>query len=888
MPASSRRLRPASGANGDRARPLRPGAGPRFTGARVVHNRRQGGEAKGTTQACGSQAGAMLEGTVIASPRAQVIIKRPRLTKLLDDAGARVMLLLAPAGYGKTTLAREWTEEQDRVGWYAGGPAMIDVAGLSVGIAEVLGSMGERPRPDMIERVRILAARGHDARGLAKAVSGGAPGEGWLLIVDDYHHALDSEDAEAFFEELVSLTEFRLLITSRERPGWLQARKVVYGEAAIVEMDALAFTDEEARAVLGDARDGIVAEARGWPAVIGLAAMRGSGDVASGLPPDDLYRFFAEDLFRSASPELREAMFRLALVGVEGARELLGPKHVALVEEAAERGFLTGGEVRAVHPLLRGFLLAKLRELDEMAIQALVAEAIYYLAGQHRWDDCLFVLEQFPHDRLILSTLASGLTETLDSGRLMTVRTWLQLAEKRRLEDPLLLLAESEIALRGRDNRRALALAEQAAALLEGDLASRAYLVGAFAAHFGDSESETARLCELALATSRSVETRVNALWLDFNSKLERSGTGAGSSLGSLRAITNLGTSHGLRLRTAKGLLLCQSGAVRRALIEFELAAQLLPRVEDPFARTNLLHFLAYSQVLRARYEDGLIAADRLADESRDTGLSFAEDYAAIRRIGAYIGMRQIGKAQATIHRIAGKSAPSHEFISSNLVLQRARLAITAGDLDRALQLTANDIEGGDRPAFRGETHACHSICAAAVGRLDIAATALEKSERYVRYVEASGLSQTARAILAVRRDGDSAQAVRIATSLCRDGSADAVVIGYRAYPGLAQALIDGGLEQEIVRLLARSRDYDIARAMGIRIPREVRPRQRLSPREQEVYDLIVQGRANHEIARALFISQSTTKVHVRHIFEKLGVHSRAEAARMAATDASS
>ncbi|HKT43344.1 MAG TPA: hypothetical protein VJQ85_00980, partial [Gaiellaceae bacterium] len=221
----------------------------------------------------------MHEATVIDRPRTQLIIERPRLTKLLDEAGARIILLLAPAGYGKTTLAQQWTRPQERVDWYAGGRGMIDVAGLSVGMAEVLGRMGEPARSDMVERVRILAARGHDPRGLAKAVSGGAPGADWLLVLDDYHHALDSADAEAFLEELVALTEFRLLITSRERPSWLPARKVVYGEAAVVEMDALAFTDEEALLVLGGRGEEIVAEAHGWPAVIGLAAMRGGVDV---------------------------------------------------------------------------------------------------------------------------------------------------------------------------------------------------------------------------------------------------------------------------------------------------------------------------------------------------------------------------------------------------------------------------------------------------------------------------------------------------------------------------------------------------------------------------------------------------------------------------------
>jgi DNA-binding NarL/FixJ family response regulator len=104
-------------------------------------------------------------------------------------------------------------------------------------------------------------------------------------------------------------------------------------------------------------------------------------------------------------------------------------------------------------------------------------------------------------------------------------------------------------------------------------------------------------------------------------------------------------------------------------------------------------------------------------------------------------------------------------------------------------------------------------------------------------------------------------------------------------YPRLAREAAGTSLQLAMTNLLAQSRDFDIAKAAGLRLRRETRPHELLSAREQEVYDLLVQGRTNGEIAKTLFISVSTTKVHVRHIFEKLGVHSRAEAARMACFD---
>ena len=55
-----------------------------------------------------------------------------------------------------------------------------------------------------------------------------------------------------------------------------------------------------------------------------------------------------------------------------------------------------------------------------------------------------------------------------------------------------------------------------------------------------------------------------------------------------------------------------------------------------------------------------------------------------------------------------------------------------------------------------------------------------------------------------------------------------------------------------------------------------------LSPREREVFHWLALGKANEEIATILGISPHTVKNHLDHIFQKLGVHNRFEAARLA------
>jgi DNA-binding NarL/FixJ family response regulator len=48
-----------------------------------------------------------------------------------------------------------------------------------------------------------------------------------------------------------------------------------------------------------------------------------------------------------------------------------------------------------------------------------------------------------------------------------------------------------------------------------------------------------------------------------------------------------------------------------------------------------------------------------------------------------------------------------------------------------------------------------------------------------------------------------------------------------------------------------------------------------LTPRERQVLELVEQGMKNREIARELGIRPGTVKIHLRHIFEKTGVHGR-------------
>lgn len=82
------------------------------------------------------------------------------------------------------------------------------------------------------------------------------------------------------------------------------------------------------------------------------------------------------------------------------------------------------------------------------------------------------------------------------------------------------------------------------------------------------------------------------------------------------------------------------------------------------------------------------------------------------------------------------------------------------------------------------------------------------------------------------------------------------------------------------IRAVLRGETY-VAPAVAARLA-ERGARVQLTPRELGVLRELAVGRANKEIAAGLGISEGTVKVHLAHLFDKLGVSSRTEAIAVA------
>jgi ATP/maltotriose-dependent transcriptional regulator MalT len=270
------------------------------------------------------------------------------------------------------------------------------------------------------------------------------------------------------------------------------------------------------------------------------------------------------------------------------------------------------------------------------------------------------------------------------------------------------------------------------------------------------------------------------------------------------------------------------------------------------------------------------------------SGLMSGDLAAAIRD-----GEEAVGVAAATADNMV------KVFAGSSLALG----LLAAGEVDRGLDTMLSSCGGPDlrllSPRQRAEAYSAMTHAELARGRLadgegwaaraEAAATGLGLK----RAESAAGVARAA-VLLA---NGDPARAAERALEAASalDG------IGVRVSAARARMLAGRALRaignvRAAIRELERaeatfsacgaSRYRDEAarelRRLGVRVRHPTRPSSDvagLSARELEIAELIAAGKSNREIAAELFLSIKTIETHIRRIFEKLDVHSRAAVA---------
>jgi LuxR family transcriptional regulator, maltose regulon positive regulatory protein len=819
------------------------------------------------------------------------IVSRPRLTRLLSECGSRIVLLTAPAGYGKTTLAREWRPPGVRCVWYRADVAAADVAALAISLSEQLANLA----PGCEQRVHArLASAGPtpDAATLARLIAddmGGWPDDAWL-VVDDYHVIARSRESETLIEELVERTGLQVLITGRVRPSWASARKLLYGEIYEIGREALSMDADEARRTLASAgqepRVGLVALAAGWPAVIGMAATTPTVEIPD-LLEGTLYDFFAEEVVHSLSERTQRALQQLAIspsISIALLESIAGGPDDSSVKEALRVGLLTLESERSyyLHPLLREFLTRKLRSAGADTANEAATGVCEALLAEREWDAAFEVISQWKLTTQLDALLLRAADELLHSGRLASLREWVRCARELGMQSPLPEILEAECEFRAGTPDVAETLALNAARTAkDAGVKQRALALAAQSAHFGDRPAMAAAYAADARSIAAVPSAMRRALYAQFLAAIELEDEGLAIEILAEIDTQVENTDDALRAATSH-LHMAQRFGGLEAVIERALPLRAaVARAHDPMIGTSFMNGMAKALHLNSRYiESSELAATALTAAER-AALEFAIPHILATQAHAAIGRHALKEARGLLPAI-DHAASGDAHLRGNIAILQAQMHLAARRPRHARAALLEAPSPPDR-GTQGEIYGYLSLCYAIERDSDQAREFARRAAQATRTVEARITVGIAMALVALEQSGERHALDDVVEDIARTGVRDPFVAAVRSAPVLANAVETASPDESegltIAAELCRRWVTPFSAGIGLSL---------LTRREREILELVATGLSNREIAQQLYISHPTVKVHLRHAFEKLGVKNRAEAvARQAAAVAS-
>jgi len=516
-------------------------------------------------------------------------------------------------------------------------------------------------------------------------------------------------------------------------------------------------------------------------------------------------------------------------------------------------------------------------------------------ADEFRWPEATSVAAEFGLIDLILRVLEEALDSVLSEGRITTINRWLEIAERASPTSPIVRLAAIEIAFRTGRWETARAKVTQLAQSIPEDhkLSSRIYLRAGQLAHLDDRLDEALHWLTAAKAQAQTPVDLRRALWTRFVTLSDSEAKDeAANALQELEETPPLDADDLLRASQCRLQFALRWGQLTEALDGLPNPLTLVDRSTDPIVRTGFLQTYGMALSLSARYRQSGEIADRQIEEAQRFGLEWVLPHGLEMRGIAQFGLRDFKGALRTLaesRRLATEQGNIHSQLNS-LVLE-ARIHICRGAPDRALDVLQGRGRRATNSGMEGDYLATRAFALACCGAPQEAMDTLAASEAATDHLEARILRAFTKAVAkdaATHDERLDLQLLTAALDAANDsGNLDGFVIAYRGFPKLLSSLSDvTAMDVTPFLDLVHSLDGQLAARVGLRPHfRSPNDRNPLTMREREVFDLVRQGLSNREIARTLWISESTVKVHVHHVLEKLGARSRTEAATLVPAD---
>ena len=670
------------------------------------------------------------------------ILHRARLLTLFDDLlDKKLIIVTAPAGYGKTTLLVDFARQSRLpVCWLSLDSLDKDPQRFCAYLIAALERRFPKFGKQSKSVLRSLTSFEQDTERLLSVLANEIDrliDEHFVLIVDDYQFV----DAVPYIRDLFSRFIYmagencHFILSSRRLPALpdiaiMVARQQIGGFA----LEQLTFRPDEIRSLfeldygitLADADlEELMRQTEGWVTGLHLSASgrpNGVPDLtrAARAAGVDLAGYFDQQVLALLSPELRKFLLQTSLLEEFDAalcNAVLGEADWKKLFKTAQQNNLfvlpvgPDGKWLRYHHLFQEFLQERIREEEPETAQAILSRLAEVYKERHEWEKAYAIYHQAGNPNLLADLVELAGIPMLLSERLITLQAWLEdLPAKLFRERPSLLSLKGVLLCALMINvHEALALFDRAIAEFQrvDDIPGLALalirraaayrLVGDYANSLQDTD-EVLRLSKNKpdLQTVYTEAERFKGINLNHLGRLAEA---AGFQEDALRHYEALGDEQRAAwVRMELGMTYRSSGNYESARNAYERSLTEWKREDNLANQANVLNSLGVLHHSLGDYEPAVRAFEAGLEIARYAGSTWREALLLASLGDVYTDMDEYEAAiQAYNHAAQMAQQLNYQFLINYLFLAQSHLARVQGklkeayvNLDKAAKLIKN------------------------------------------------------------------------------------------------------------------------------------------------------------------------------------------------------